>query len=953
MKRKRNIMGKLPENNDSEKPTEEPRHEGWKVHLSDDEQQGLKRHQLEGIGFMWKCIAVDKKGCLLAHEMGLGKTRQVLSLFWGMTNANLARMFTAVLPNTLVLTWEEEAKKWFPAMKLYRFVSTQTVEERLDVLTKWRMIGGVLLTTYSKLANTEKTETEEIFMKRVLFGMTDVAVFDESQKVKNVKTSTHEACREFKTELRVAITGTPLMNAKEDVLTLIDFVRPNYYNTSELDKFLQPVVNSLRNSASEWEVAETHSRANTFINVTRPIIHRRSLARNVDAELPALTHYICKLRLSSLQASLYSRYATYVTENSALKEQGGKNAIAACFTSHQISYHPSFLMGTHLEWFPEYASYSSQQAAWMSPTPEDGHTADWEQLSPKILVTKQIVQEAVKLEERTLIFSRYPTVLENLKLYLLGNGICRTALVMSGKDTAENRGNMVQEFQKGEIDVLLLTIGVGGVGLTLTKASRVILLEPTWTLADTQQAVFRTYRLGQKKPVFAYQLVADGTLETTLMLDKMLKKDWIHKRLIDDTTATRDNFVLNSSRSITDKLDYQPSLARPVDQEILSMDHVMERVAKLTMEATPLIVSASTHSELLRVEELELDEYAMRLSEIKMTHIVNQYSDEGECGVASKRKQEPVKLGCSDARRKQELSKQRTNPNRLSRAYKCPLPKQDCVGHALNVQVVPPPRPTIDTMPAGPPPVSQAVIAFTENSLIANADSFEYVDQVLAQIGSKLINVEEKWVLQGLIFPKVHGELQKKTLVDFILWGVLKAGTWRFEKTINSTPLTRDTFQYIYTSCTEYSQWETDAIHHAPDCVKKWIHACKYCDDASLVPVLNLSVVYEGCFPMVASSAKAKNFTTAFREQLGLWEQAVPEWLKVLTMHHLRCRYFYDQIFEWGFNEVLGMVLKDQARGTSILRKMAANMAIPRLNTNTEFDGFALKNAVMEFLFPK
>ena len=543
---------------------------GWVEHCPKALLRVLKGHQVEGISYLWNCLAVKEIGCILAHAMGLGKTLQLIVLLFCYARRRISKgekkaKMVVVVPVALVETWTREFDRWLGLVshtdlaklglgRVRQFTSQSLVQEREAELMA-HSHGGILLTTYPRLS-LELKEIREAkergarpgpkLVEQHLFSA-DVVLLDEAQKVKNDKTSAHQSVTAFSTHLRVAATGTPLQNNTKELINLIDWVRPNQYNSEFLQRVTNEIVDTATSTASRYERRTAEQQSGTVVAGLRSIMHRRDMSLLAEM-LPPLHQYTVNLRISELQRSLYQGISDKV-------EQRG-DLFAGRAHANRLLLHPAALRRFYRS---SAGSTSTINSDWLQAShkgflddsgpyayldQKHGFTKQWEDDSPKLKVVRAIVEEAVANNEKTLIFSSFVETLAVVQTYLRETGVARTAAKLTGDVTEEDRAEVLRAMGGGNLDVLFLSFGVGAVGLNITAASRVIMLETVWNGADARQALCRAYRIGQTRPVHVYQLVSDGTIEDKL-LRMMLKKDWVHRRFVDNEAAIRDHLSEN------------------------------------------------------------------------------------------------------------------------------------------------------------------------------------------------------------------------------------------------------------------------------------------------------------------------------------------------------------------------------------------------------------------------
>ncbi|KAF4636000.1 hypothetical protein G7Y89_g2097 [Cudoniella acicularis] len=317
----------------------------------------IKKHQIEGIRFMWNQIVADEntqQGCLLAHTMGLGKTMQVITLLVAIAQAansedptvvsqipkSLRESRTLVLcPPTLVDNWMDELLTWAPKDLLgylRKLDAASKPEERLLGISRWFGDGGVLIMGYEMFRNLVhnkktkvrepplSTEQHERVLKELLEGP-NIIVADEAHKLKNSKASITTAAAQFKSKSRIALTGSPLANNVEEYHSMIDWVAPNYLGAIKEFrwKYVEPIQTGLWQDSSSAERRKCLKMLGVLKQDIAPKVHRADMAvlRN---DLPPKKEFVITVPLTELQRKAYSLYVKSMTsgQDHALTKNG-------------------------------------------------------------------------------------------------------------------------------------------------------------------------------------------------------------------------------------------------------------------------------------------------------------------------------------------------------------------------------------------------------------------------------------------------------------------------------------------------------------------------------------------------------------------------------------------------------------------------------------------------------
>jgi superfamily II DNA or RNA helicase len=417
----------------------------------------LRGYQRDGLGWLLALRDVGLGGCL-ADDMGLGKTVQVLSLL--ATEAERGRGPSLVVaPKSLVFNWEGEAARFTPRLRVRPHLGSGRAGTPADLRDV-----DLLLTTYGTL----RQDVE--MLATVPFHY---VILDESQAIKNADTSTAKCARALRARHRLAMTGTPVENRLQDLFSQFQFLNPGLFGS---DRFLKQIAGSDANSTKT---------AATVGKALRPLILRRTKAQVVK-ELPPKTEQTVFCELGPEQRREYDRLRDFYREELTKEGQAGQmDVLSALLRLRQVACHAGLVSGVGDE-IP----------------------------SAKLDVLFEELETLREEGRKALVFSQFTMLLQRVKSELQARGLAHCYLDGKTKD----RGAEVERFQTDDgIGVFLISLKAGGVGLNLTAADTVFLLDPWWNPAAESQAIDRTYRIGQDRPVFAYRLIARDTVEEKVL----------------------------------------------------------------------------------------------------------------------------------------------------------------------------------------------------------------------------------------------------------------------------------------------------------------------------------------------------------------------------------------------------------------------------------------------------
>ncbi len=431
----------------------------------------LRPYQRHGLAWLHALRFLGLGGCL-ADDMGLGKTVQVLALL-ASRSAGRSGPSLVVVPRSLLSNWIAEAERFTPWLRVLPYQGRDR---------DWRQIDehDVAGTTYG----TVRRDGDEL--AAISF---DVLVLDEAQAIKNVFSQTAKACRQLDARQRLALTGTPVENHLGELASIFGFLNPGMLGK------VPGFEELLGKSRPDPESVALLGR------MLRPFILRRT-KETVLPELPEKTEQTLFCDLRERQKQLYSELRDHYRAalRRRIDEVGLKRSkihvIEALLRLRQAACHPGLV----------------------DPARAHEH-------STKLDVLLRHLREVLDGGHKALVFSQFTSFLTLLRQRLDRLGTPYQYLDGRTRD----RRAPVERFQNDPgCPLFLISLKAGGVGLNLTAADYVFLLDPWWNPAVEAQAIDRTHRIGQQRPVFAYRLIARGTVE-----EKILELQ-AHKRRLAD-----------------------------------------------------------------------------------------------------------------------------------------------------------------------------------------------------------------------------------------------------------------------------------------------------------------------------------------------------------------------------------------------------------------------------------
>lgn len=445
----------------------------------------LRPYQVSG--FQWlNYLSEVSWGGILADDMGLGKTIQALSFMHYLREKNGKLRALVVCPTTLMYNWENEIKKFTPNLSFYIHHGGARTKETLDNNI------DVIITTYGTLRSDIRQFVEVEF---------DYVVLDESQAIKNPGSKVAKAATLLKAKNRLCLSGTPLQNNTFDVYAQMNFLNPGMLGSMEFFKqeFSIPI-----DKFGEKEQKE-HLRKLLY-----PFILRRT-KEQVAKDLPEKSEMILFCEMGDEQRKIYDAYRNDYRDKilGVVEEQGVQRSqltiLQGLMKLRQICDSPAIMKDE--EKFPN--------------------------ASVKLEELGREITENIS-DHKALVFSQFLGMLALIKEKLTELGVDYE--YFDGSTAVGDREKAITRFQNDDnCRVFLISLKAGGVGLNLTAADYVYIVDPWWNPAVEQQAIDRTHRIGQTKNIFAYRMICKDTVEDKILQLQERKRALAADLITDDT----------------------------------------------------------------------------------------------------------------------------------------------------------------------------------------------------------------------------------------------------------------------------------------------------------------------------------------------------------------------------------------------------------------------------------
>uniref|UniRef100_A0A3Q1HJS9 DNA excision repair protein ERCC-6 n=1 Tax=Acanthochromis polyacanthus TaxID=80966 RepID=A0A3Q1HJS9_9TELE len=489
----------------------------------------LYKYQQTGVRWMWE-LHCQQAGGILGDEMGLGKTIQVISFLAGLSYSKLRTRGSnyryvglgptvIVCPATVMHQWVKEFHTWWPPFRvavLHETGSFTSNKEKL--IPEIASCHGILITSYSAVRNMQDT------LQRYDWHY---IILDEGHKIRNPNAGVTTACKQFRTPHRFILSGSPLQNNLKELWSLFDFVFPGKLGTLPvfMEQFSVPITMGGYSNASPVQVQTAFKCACVLRDTINPYLLRR-MKEDVKANLslPDKNEQVLFCRLTEDQRQVYQSFLDSKEVYQILN--GDMQVFSGLIALRKICNHPDLFSGGPriLRGIPE------------EQLTEEEHFGFWKR-SGKLIVVESLLRLWFKQGHRVLLFTQSRQMLHILEVFVRENDY--SYLKMDGTTTIASRQPLIARYNEDKsIFIFLLTTKVGGLGVNLTGANRVIIYDPDWNPSTDTQARERAWRIGQKQQVTIYRLLTAGTIEEKIY-HRQIFKQFLTNRVLKDPKQRR------------------------------------------------------------------------------------------------------------------------------------------------------------------------------------------------------------------------------------------------------------------------------------------------------------------------------------------------------------------------------------------------------------------------------
>uniref|UniRef100_A0A0G4HFQ5 Uncharacterized protein n=1 Tax=Chromera velia CCMP2878 TaxID=1169474 RepID=A0A0G4HFQ5_9ALVE len=456
----------------------------------------MREYQVEGVKWM---LEQHDKGAnsILADEMGLGKTLQVIALLGFLHSHGEKGPHLVVAPLSVMPSWETECHRWCPHLRLVRLHGSEKERERIKEGVLQKGNYDIVVTTYETL-----TSEANWLARGQHFGY---VVMDEAHKIKSERSLVSKAARKLQSGFRLLLTGTPLQNNLHELWALLNFLYPEVLTEDLAEQFDEAF--SIKGEQGAQVDVDFVQKAKGLL---KPQMLRRVKAKVLQDMLPPKIEKVLYIPLSPVQRF---HYKSLLRTSAALCGKGPGQAPPVGVTKYKamtnllmqlrkVCDHPFMFPGVEPQPF-----MTDERLIWTSG---------------KLVALDKLLLKLRAKGEKVLVYSNFTMMLDILSDFMTFRGY--KFLRLDGSTGAAARRYQIKLFNREGTEerpnsffVFLISTGAGGLGINLQSANNVILFDSDWNPNTDKQAMDRSHRFGQKKPVTVYRLISRGTCEERML----------------------------------------------------------------------------------------------------------------------------------------------------------------------------------------------------------------------------------------------------------------------------------------------------------------------------------------------------------------------------------------------------------------------------------------------------
>ncbi|KFZ62302.1 DNA excision repair protein ERCC-6 [Podiceps cristatus] len=496
----------------------------------------LFKYQQTGVRWLWE-LHCQQAGGILGDEMGLGKTIQIIAFLAGLSYSKirtrgsnyrqvlLCRLYQGlgptviVCPATVMHQWVKEFHTWWPPFRVAILHETGSyTNKKVKLIHEIASCHGILITSYSYI---------RLMQDNIHSYDWHYVILDEGHKIRNPNAAVTLACKQFRTPHRIILSGSPMQNNLKELWSLFDFIFPGKLGTLPvfMEQFSVPITMGGYSNASPVQVKTAYKCACVLRDTINPYLLRRMKTDvKMSLSLPDKNEQVLFCRLTDEQRQVYQNFINSKEVYQILN--GDMQIFTGLVALRKICNHPDLFSGDPviLKGVPDAEL-------------EEAHQFGYWKRSGKMIVVESLLKIWHKQGHRVLFFTQSRQMLQILEVFVRARNY--SYLRMDGTTTIASRQPLVTRYNEDKsIFIFLLTTRVGGIGVNLTGADRVIIYDPDWNPSTDTQARERAWRIGQKKQVTVYRLLTAGTIEEKIY-HRQIFKQFLTNRVLKDPKQRR------------------------------------------------------------------------------------------------------------------------------------------------------------------------------------------------------------------------------------------------------------------------------------------------------------------------------------------------------------------------------------------------------------------------------
>nr|XP_009933983.1 PREDICTED: DNA excision repair protein ERCC-6 [Opisthocomus hoazin] len=489
----------------------------------------LFKYQQTGVRWLWE-LHCQQAGGILGDEMGLGKTIQIIAFLAGLSYSKIRTRGSnyryqglgptvIICPATVMHQWVKELHTWWPPFRVAILHETGSyTDKKVKLIREIASCHGILITSYSYI---------RLMQDNIHSYDWHYVILDEGHKIRNPNAAVTLACKQFRTPHRIILSGSPVQNNLKELWSLFDFVFPGKLGTLPvfMEQFSVPITMGGYSNASPVQVKTAYKCACVLRDTINPYLLRRMKADvKMSLSLPDKNEQVLFCRLTDEQRQVYQNFIDSKEVYQILN--GDMQIFSGLVSLRKICNHPDLFSGGPriLKGVPDAEVEEADQFGY------------WKR-SGKMIVVESLLKIWHKQGHRVLFFTQSRQMLQILEVFVRDRNY--SYLRMDGTTAVASRQPLITRYNEDKsIFIFLLTTRVGGIGVNLTGADRVIIYDPDWNPCTDTQARERAWRIGQKKQVTVYRLLTAGTIEEKIY-HRQIFKQFLTNRVLKDPKQRR------------------------------------------------------------------------------------------------------------------------------------------------------------------------------------------------------------------------------------------------------------------------------------------------------------------------------------------------------------------------------------------------------------------------------